>query len=77
MTTAAEVRQMSEAEIQQALNEAKAELFNLRFQKEIGQLSNPKRIGEVRREIARYKTVLRERQLAAQLVKQEEMEDAE
>lgn len=76
MPRAADIRQMTEAEIQQSLNEAKAELFALRFQLEIGQLENPLRVRTVRRDIARYKTVLRERQLAAALIKQEE-QDAE
>jgi large subunit ribosomal protein L29 len=76
MPTAAEIRQMTEAEIQHALNEAKAELFALRFQLEVGQLENPLRMRTVRKDIARYKTVLRERQLAAALIMQEE-EDAQ
>lgn len=76
MAIAADIRNMSESEIQHALNEAKAEQFNLRFQMEVGQLSNPRRMREVRRDVARYKTVLRERQLAAELVQQEEKRNA-
>jgi large subunit ribosomal protein L29 len=72
MPTAADIREMTENEIQQAMMEAKAELFNLRFQLEIGQLQNPARIQVVRRDIARYKTILRERQIALQLVEKEE-----
>lgn len=72
MPTAADIREMTENEIQQALMEAKAELFNLRFQLEIGQLQNPARLKVVRRNIARYKTVLRERQIALQMVEKEE-----
>lgn len=71
MAIASEIREMSDAEILQALDTAKAELFNLRFQLSYGALANPKRMGEVRRDIARYKTVLRERQIAAELLKQE------
>lgn len=74
MPTAADIREMTENEIQQALMEAKAELFNLRFQLEIGQLQNPARIKVVRRNIARYKTILRERQIALQMVEKEEEE---
>jgi large subunit ribosomal protein L29 len=74
MPTATDIREMTENEIQQALMEAKAELFNLRFQLEIGQLQNPARIKVVRRNIARYKTILRERQIALQMVEKEEEE---
>ena len=49
----------------QRLAEAKQELFNLRFQLVTGQLDNPARIGEVRRDIARIKTIIREREIAA------------
>lgn len=45
--------------------ELKAELFNLRFQSATGQLSNPQRISECKKDIARVKTVIRERELAA------------
>ena len=76
MPTAADIREMTENEIQQGLMEAKAELFNLRFQLEIGQLQNPARIEVVRRDIARYKTILRERQIALQLVEKEEEDNA-
>jgi len=72
MPTAADIRLMDEPEIHQALNEAKAELFALRFQLEVGQLENPLRVRTVRKDIARYLTVLRERQLAATLIQQEE-----
>lgn len=72
MSTARDFREMTEADLQRALNEAKAELFNLRFQKEVGQLTNTARIKEIRRNIARIKTVLRERQIAAQLVKEQQ-----
>ena len=72
MPTSADIREMTENEIQQAMMEAKAELFNLRFQLEIGQLQNPARIKVVRRNIARFKTILRERQIALQMVEKEE-----
>jgi large subunit ribosomal protein L29 len=47
------------------LSEARRELFNLRFQLATGQLDNSARLGEVRREIARLVTFLREREIAA------------
>lgn len=71
MATASEVREMSASEILQALDKAKAELFNLRFQLSYGALADPNQMGAVRKNIARYKTVLRERQLAAEVLKQE------
>lgn len=45
--------------------ELKSELFNLRFQSATGQLANPQRINECKKDIARVKTVIRERELAA------------
>ncbi|NLM05615.1 MAG: 50S ribosomal protein L29 [Tissierellia bacterium] len=58
-----EVRQLSDAEIDLKIRELKGELFNLRFQSATGQLDNPMRIKTVRRDIARAKTIARERQL--------------
>ncbi len=58
-----EVRQLSEAELNNKLSELKAELFNLRFQLATGQLDNPLRIKAVRKDIARVKTIVREREL--------------
>ncbi|NLW17353.1 MAG: 50S ribosomal protein L29 [Firmicutes bacterium] len=58
-----EIRQMSEAELEQRLATLKDELFNLRFRSVTGQLDNPMRIREVRKAIARIKTVQREREL--------------
>ncbi len=58
-----EIRNMTNAEIEQQIKELKEELFNLRFQLATGQLENPARIREVRKAIARTKTVLREREL--------------
>ncbi len=61
---AAEVRDLSVDELQTRLAEVKEELFNLRFQNATGQLDNYKRLGELRRDVARIKTVLRERELS-------------
>lgn len=60
---AKEIRQMSEKELNKQLNDLKAELFNLRFQLATGQLDNPLRIKSVRKDIARVKTIVREREL--------------
>jgi large subunit ribosomal protein L29 len=54
---------LSTVEIETKVNELKEELFNLRFQLATGQLDNPMRIREVRKDIARAKTILREREL--------------
>ncbi|HHV93926.1 MAG TPA: 50S ribosomal protein L29 [Firmicutes bacterium] len=58
-----EIRAMSSEELLRKLDELKEELFNLRFQMATAQLDNPMRIREVRRDIARVKTILREREL--------------
>jgi large subunit ribosomal protein L29 len=58
-----EIRELSAAELEQKLAALKDELFNLRFRSVTGQLDNPMRISEVRKAIARIKTVLREREL--------------
>ncbi|MBU5438636.1 50S ribosomal protein L29 [Tissierella sp. MSJ-40] len=60
---AKETRQMSEQELNNKLLELKTELFNLRFQLATGQLDNPMRIKAVRKDIARVKTIVREREL--------------
>ena len=61
---AKELRSMTVDELAEALDEAKDELFNLRFQLATNQLTNTSRIGEVRRQIARIKTLSREKQLS-------------
>ena len=58
-----ELRDMSAAELTKKLAELKEELFNLRFQHAINQLENPMRINAVKKDIARIKTVIREREL--------------
>jgi len=59
------LRQLSDGELQERLREFKEELFNLRFQMATGQLDNPMRLREVRKNIARVKTIQRERELAS------------
>lgn len=71
-----EIRAMSSKEIIEAIDAAKAELFNLRFQWETGQLADPNRIRVLRRDIARYKTILRERELAEETIRQERKPNA-
>ena len=61
---AKEVREMSVVELQDKLNDLKAELFNLRFQLAVNQLDNPMRIKAVKKDIARVQTVLREAELS-------------
>jgi len=66
MTTAiAELREMGDDELVNRLIEARQEQFNFRFQHVTGQLDNYARLGEVRKEIARINTLLREREIAA------------
>ncbi|MBS4201556.1 50S ribosomal protein L29 [Bacillus sp. FJAT-49732] len=58
-----EIRDLTTAEIEQNVKSLKEELFNLRFQLATGQLENTARLREVRKDIARMKTVIREREL--------------
>ena len=60
-----EIRDMSAGELSQKLVSLKEELFNLRFQLATGQLENPMRIKEVKKTIARIKTIQREQELKA------------
>jgi large subunit ribosomal protein L29 len=60
-----EVREMDRDELMEALAELKEEQFNLRFQVATNQLDNTSRIKDVKKDIARILTVLRERELAA------------
>ena len=57
---ASEIRELSNAELNEKLTALKAELFNLRFQHAINQLENPMRLKAVKKDIARIKTVLRQ-----------------
>ena len=62
---AAELRELNDTELEHRLGEAKEELFNLRFQNATGQLDNVARLPQVRRDVARIETLLREREIAA------------
>ena len=62
---AAEIQKLSGEDLQAKLKEARAELFNLRFQLAVNQLDNPTRIKAVKKDIARIKTIQRQREIAA------------
>ena len=61
---ATEIRKMSAAELESKLSDLKKDLFQLRLQHATNQLDNPIKIAEVKRDIARVKTIIREQQLA-------------
>ena len=58
------MRDMTGAELNTELSKMKKELFNLRFQHATGQLENPIQMRELKRDIARVKTIIREKELA-------------
>ena len=58
------IREMSEAELNAELSKMTKDLFNLRFQHVTGQLENPIKMRETKRDIARVKTIIREKELA-------------
>jgi large subunit ribosomal protein L29 len=60
-----EIKELGREEIERKLDETKEELFNLRFQNATGQLDNYKRIRELKRDVARIKTILREHEIAS------------
>jgi large subunit ribosomal protein L29 len=59
---AKEIRELTDAEAQSKLRDLRQEMFNLRLQQQTARLERPSRIREVRRDMARIETVLRERQ---------------
>ncbi len=63
MVKAREIREMSDDELKKSLDDSKDELFKLKFQLATGQLDNPMRIKEVKRDIARVRTIMRQREL--------------
>ena len=63
-----EIRELNPEELQQKLGDLKSEFFNLRFQLATGQLNNPSSIKNIKKDIARVKTVMRERELNAQKI---------
>jgi large subunit ribosomal protein L29 len=76
MKRAVEIRQMTNPELGQAIQDAKEEMFNLRFQWASGQLEDATRMKQLRKDIARLLTIQRERELAAALIREEGL-DAE
>ena len=60
------IRELTMAELDAELKKMKNELFNLRFQHVTGQLENPMRMTDVKRDIARIKTVIRENEIASE-----------
>lgn len=62
---AKEIRNLSDQDLSQKLQDLKQELFNLRFQIASGQLENPNDIGTVKKDIARVRTIQQERAIAA------------
>jgi large subunit ribosomal protein L29 len=67
-----DLRKLSYAELQEQLDESKEELFNLRFQIVTNQLDNTARITQMRRQVARIKTMMREQEIAAWETQKEE-----
>ncbi len=67
-----ELRAFNYKELGERLDESKEELFNLRFQIVTNQLDNTERLGQVKREIARIKTLMREQEIEAWETQQEE-----
>jgi large subunit ribosomal protein L29 len=65
MPTAVELRDLDDTSLLERLRDAKQEAFNLRFQNATGQLDNVSRLKQVKRDIARILTVLREREITA------------
>ena len=72
---AAELRELNDTELEHRLGEAKEELFNLRFQNATGQLDNYARLGQLRKEVARINTILREREIEAAEAQEREQSD--
>ena len=61
-----DIRELTDEEIQERIHELKEEQFRLRFRSATMALENPKLLTEIRRDIARMKTIIRERELAQQ-----------
>ena len=60
-----EIRELSTEDILSKIQECKEELFNLRMQQATGSLEKPSRINELRKQVARMKTIIRERELSS------------
>jgi large subunit ribosomal protein L29 len=66
---ASEIRELTVDEMQRKLTDLKQELFNLRFQHEIGQLENPRKLKQTKQDVARLQTVIRAAALNSQNAK--------
>ena len=66
MVKGSEIRDLSDDELERRLEETREELFNLRFQHATGQLDNYRRLRQLRRDVARIRTIARERELTLQ-----------
>ena len=64
MTKMEEFRKLSTEELNKKIKENKEELFNLRFQQATGNLEKPVRLRELRKEVAKMKTIIREREIS-------------
>lgn len=69
-----DLRELTAQELQERLDDSKEELFNLRFQLATNQLDNTARLGELRKDIARLATVIREQELEAWAAQQQATE---
>jgi len=70
---AQEIRAMGDAEVLENIENLRKEMFNLRFQKATGQLADTSRVRQVRRELARLQTIVREREIWAEIEGQGEV----
>jgi large subunit ribosomal protein L29 len=70
---ASEIRELSMQELSTKLADLKSELFNLRFQLATGQLSNPVSVANTKKDIARVATIIKERELKAQIADKKEV----
>ncbi|HLF98988.1 MAG TPA: 50S ribosomal protein L29 [Acidimicrobiia bacterium] len=77
MANAAELRDLDDAELLTRYAEAKEELFNLRFQLATGQLDATSRVGQVKKDIARITTIVREREIEAAEAQPEQAQEGD
>ncbi len=70
MVEAREIREWTTEEIQQRIDEAQRELFTLRRQLDLGRLEDSNQLRRAKRDIARMKTILRERELIAEMTEE-------
>jgi large subunit ribosomal protein L29 len=72
-----QIRELSDEELQQKEEELIEQLFKLRFQQAIGQTENPQKLKLIRKDVARVKTIIRERQLTGQTISKSVEEEKE